>query len=411
MIGRPRIRVLLLVALFLPTLIASGCSLTEGRQANEEQLSFQFVLPESWRVVNADHTGRITQMDTNGDGIDEWIILYAFDAPSDDAFTPVRCAIYHTVEREPRLPIIYPYHLQAPGWTYLGEGAGRVSIGVKDVINGIEPDAGFPEYAYIAEDEVVVASKDANDRVTRLSIFQWRDTVPEDYRKRTDPKEHIVQPNDLIGTNSQWYQCMGLFEGTVEVQLEVNKVTVRDRINDRSQLARVNTYKPTAGMDGYLYGGQDLVPPVSSCLDFAFGLPADVTQSPFPEKIVMAFHQQFGSQESDYGAIYLTEDAKSARQTDPDWVLFDQRQPVVRDVCITQLRYGHELETEIKSFDASVQSQEAGQKPVPIMTQVETRAEYYIVGQTPRTTTVVWELVKTDDVWQINDILSIETEN
>lgn len=411
MIGRPRIRVLLLIALLVPTLVLTGCSLTEGRQANEEQLSFQFVLPESWRVINADHTGRITQMDTNGDGIDEWVILYAFDAPSNDAFTPVRCAIYHTVEREPRLPIIYPYHLQAPGWTYLGEGSGRVSVRVEDVITGIEPDTSFPEDAYVAEKEVIVASKDANGHVTRVSIFQWRNTVPEDYRKRTDPQEHIVQPDDPIGYNRQWYQCIGLFEGTVGVQLEENKVTVSDRLNDRSQLARVNTYEPIAGMGGYLYGGQDLVPPVSSCIDFAFGLPSDVTQSPFPEKIVMAFHKKFGTLEDDYGATYLTEEAKSARKTDPDWVFFDQRQPVVRNVCITQLRYGHELETEIKSFDASVQSQEAGQKPVPITTQVETRAQYDVVGQTPHTTTVVWELVKTDDIWQINDILSIETEN
>ncbi len=411
MIGRPRIHALLPVVLLLPTLILAGCSLTEDRQANEEQLSFQFVLPESWQVVNADHTGRIPQEDTNGDETDpEWIILYAFDAPGDAAFTPVRCAIYHTVRREPKLPIIYPYHLQAPGWTYLGEGAGRVSVEVADVITGVEPGNKLPEGSHVAEKEVVVKSRDANGYTTRLSIFQWRDTVSADYRKRIDPQEHIVISSEPVGWDSQWYQCVGFFEGTAGVTLNKNEVIVRHRVNDRSQLARVNTYKPEYGIDGYLDSEQKLVTPQSSCIDFAYGLPGDVTQSPFPEKIVMVFHSQFGSLEDGYGATHLTEKAKDTRSTDPDWTRFDQLQPMAKDLCITSLRYGDELENEIKSFDISIKSQDADQRPASIGTQVETQVKYYQVGK-PQLMTIVWELVQKDNVWQINDILSIKTEN
>ena len=404
-----------LYGLFLLTLLVSSGCLPSGwqqRQENEEQLSFQFTMPGGWSVINADHTGRVTQMDTNGDDEKEWVLLYAFDTPGNAAFTPVRCAIYHTVRREPRLPIVYPYHLQAPGWTYLGEGTGRVTVRVDDVVTDIEPDETYPMGTLFAPQEVIVEGKNASGHVTRVSIFQWRNTVPKEYRKRIDPEEHIVVPSEPPGSASQWYQCIGLFEGTVAVYVGKDEVTVSDRINDRSQFARVKTYKPNAATGGYLYGGQDLVEPTSSCVGFAFGMPADVAQSPFPEKIVMAFHRQFRDQAAGHGDAFLTDSAKDARAGEPDWDLFSlssqssaQR---AQRACVKTLRYGSELDSEIRSFGASIDSQGTDQKPAPITTQVETQAEYHLAGDKVKLVRIVWEMVKEDDGWKINDI--IETE-
>jgi hypothetical protein len=375
----------------------------------EEQLSFQFALPSGWHVINADPTGIVPRLDTNGDGELEWVILYSFDVPGNQTFTPIRCAIYHAVRREPRWPIIYPYHLQAPGWTYLGEGAGRVSVHVDDVLTDIEPDDEYPEGTYFAPDEVIVEAKSPAGQTTRVSIFQWRNTVvPPEYRSRIDPQEHIVLPSEPPGFNSQWYQCVGLFEGTVDVQVQPNRVTVRDRINDRSQLALVKTYEPSAASGGYLYGGRDLVEPISSCIDFAFGLPEDVAQSPYPEKIVMAFHRQYIEQPVEYGSAFLTEHAKTRRANDPEWNLFTpSRAPVIERVCVKSLRYGSELEAEVESFETSVDRQDAGEEPPPIVTRVETWAEYAAPGYDTERTRVIWELIRVDNHWQINDILDI----
>jgi hypothetical protein len=174
-------------------------------------------------------------------------------------------------------------------------------------------------------------------------------------------------------------------------------------------LARVNVYEPAAGSGGYLYSGQDLVPPVSSCVDFAFGLPTDVAQSPYPEKIVLAFHKRFRSAESTYGATYLTESARQLRKSDPAWRLFAiDRAPPVDHFCLKRLRYGSELEAEILSFAGPIGEQATPEAPQPITTQVETWAEYHIPGEPVVLTRVLWELLKEENQWKIVKILAIE---
>lgn len=396
------------IALLLLTLcILPGCALLSRP---ESAVRFEFTPPEGWRIANVDESGNVTRLDTTGDGNQEWVILYSFDDPGNAAFAPVRCAIYQSVQRDPRLPIIYPYHLQAPGWTYLGEGADRVSVRVADIVTNIEPDETYPEGTEFAKNEIIVENRSPTGQVTRVSIFQWRDTVPPQYRGHVDPQEYIFVPSRPPPANSQWYQCIGLFEGTVEVRPETNQITVVDRMNDRSQLARINVYKPVAGPGGYLYGGQDLVPPVSSCVDFAFGLPSDVAQSPYPEKIVLAFHKQFQSAESNYGAAYLAESARAVRDSDPAWRLFAAGQgPAIEQVCLKRIRYGSDLEAEILSTSLLRGDGPTPEAPAPITTQVETWAEYHIAGQPMEPTRIRWELVKQDNRWKITGILAIES--
>jgi hypothetical protein len=150
------------------------------------------------------------------------------------------------------------------------------------------------------------------------------------------------------------------------------------------------------------------VPPASSCVDFAFGVPSDVVQSPYPEKIVIAFQKQFQSAESNYGDAYLAASARQARNSDPAWHLFATDGDVtVESVCLKQVRYGSELEAEVLSFRGPLDEEATPIAPVPITTQVETSAEYHLSGQPVQTVRILWQLVQQDNQWKIEKISTI----
>jgi hypothetical protein len=358
--------------------VLPGC----GREEARKEVDFNFALPASWQIVN------ISRLDTNDDQENEWVILYTFDMPGIKTFSPIRCAIYHIARREPKLPIIYPYHLQAPSWTYLGEGGDRTGVQVEDVVTTIQLD---PSRIYASPHEIVVRSKDADGFVTRASIFQWRDNVQN---KLIDPREVIVVGTDSL-ESGQWYQCVGFFEGS-SIAIEQDKVTVQSRTNDRSQFAQIKIYKPTSGPGGYLDENDQLVSPVSSCLDFAYGMPDNLLQSPYPEKIVMAFHKQYTDAARNYGEAFLTQDAQEQRKKSADWDIFGRD---TSGACVTQISYNPESETqsEIQVFD-----QGSGHAT----TVVETWGEYHLAGGSVRKK-IDWEMVRDDNVWRIQGIRSI----
>jgi hypothetical protein len=325
--------------LALTTLILScaillpGCARTLQRPRTD--LDLTITLPPSWVIDTAD------RIDADGDQEDEIAICYTFDNPENKAFAPIRCAIYDIARREPKLPIIYPYHLQAPGWTYLGEGTGKVSVRLQNVISPTmstsDPDPG----------EVVVTSMGTSGFVNRVSIFRWNDNIPSELRKRTDPHEVLVVPNQPR-SSGEWYECVGMFESTFRVDIETNKVTVTERMNDRSQLARITVYEPDKWLGGYLNQAQQLVQPVSSCIGFAHGIPADVAVSPYPEKIVMAFEQTF-NRDPGLSSSLLTADAQKSRTTGCIGQYFALS---AKDVCVKLVSYGppDETESEIRAF-------------------------------------------------------------
>ena len=353
-------------------------------QRPRTDLDLRITLPQTWEVDLSD------QLDTDGDGELEWVICYTFDVPGNRAFVPIRCAIYDIARREPKLPIIYPYHLQAPGWTYLGEGAGKVAVMLENVVT-LTRDASDPNAL-----EVMVTSKSADDFVNRVSIFRWHDNIPPHLRKRIDPREVLIVPNQPP-SEGEWYECLGMFESTLEISVEVDKVTVVDRTwedrntSDRSQLARVNVYQPDSKLGGYLDENQNLLPPTSTCIDFAYGMPADVADSPYPEKIVMAFQKTF-MVEPNHGNDLLTPGAKGARQSPTPGNHWNYFTGAVAGTCVQIVSYGPSNETsaEITAFDAAkikVQS--------IIRAQVETLAVHEIAGSNrPQEVKATWSLVR-----------------
>jgi hypothetical protein len=406
----------LIVTVTLLALSATLLSCLEQRRQNQRQLSFQFALPDGWEVINSDFEGRIVhQANTDGNEGTEWLVLYSFDTPARTALKPVSCAVYHTIRREPRLPIIYPYHLQAPGWTYLGEGGtDRVSVRVEDVVTNIKPDEKFfdPENTYFSPVEVVVESKDASGNITRASIFQWRNTLSEDHWKRIEPREWLVVPGHMPELDRQWYQCLGFFEASLKIQIQKDQVKVWDRVGDRSQLARVSTYtlkaEPSTGAvpsSAYLDVNDRLHPPQSICLAFAFGVPDDVGNSPYPEKIVMAFHARLLSEIDGYPDAFLTQNARN----DPDWVILQGRLGAGQIPCVTRIVYDPPAETAstAQSFDDAPSQEAVGQDPSPIRAKVTTLARYGSLDPSEEGTFVVWDLVQIDNAWKIDGIHEI----
>jgi hypothetical protein len=376
--ARPRLGVTLLV--LCSTLLFCACNNKE----KDMSLDFAFALPPSWQIV------KTAQLDTNEDGENEWVILYSFDQLGNSAFTPIGCVAYHISRREPKLPVLYPYHLQAPGRTYLGEGTDKTSVRVENVVDRINVDT---NRVYAATREVIVESTNASGFVGRVAIFQWRDNV----------QNNLIDPNEVIVTapgsqgSGQWYQALGLFEGSLRVELGLDRVVVWDRLNERSQFARISTYEPGGGPNGYLDENNQPIPPVSSCIDFAFGLPANATQSPYPEKVVMAFQRTFTA-EPDFGAQFLTAEAEQRRQTEANWNIFGpQMRSFVRGICVKQVVYNPTEETQVIIKALAQGDQEAA-------TTVQTWAEYSISGQPTASVKLAWELRKVDDLWKINDV-------
>jgi hypothetical protein len=383
----------------------SGC----WRQENRKDLDFRFALPESWDV------DRVERLDTDHDGDNEWVILYAFDNPGDKDFAPIRGAIYDIFRREPKLPIIYPYHLQAPGWTFLGEGMGNVTVRLDDVVT-VAPE-GTPR----SDNEIIVEDIGPDDFIKRVSIYRWQDNVPTELRKRTDPHEILLVPGKPLGSG-EWYECIGMFAGS-QVLLKTDRVTVIERFNDRSQLAKISNYSAKAAYNGYVDPSDyQLAEPDSVCVNFARDAPGTLAESPYPEKIVVAYHNAF-NKDPDFGATYLTKNAKNNRGSN-SWSIFG---PGTRDVCIKQISYGppNETESEILSFgtandqtttDIEVREHPNTTPPPPedpslIQALVKTTGTYKIPGiDQPQKIQIEWTLVRDpkpagqQEMWKIDSI-------
>jgi hypothetical protein len=385
--------------LLLPCLVLlSGCLFDRSVRP---ALDLGLVLPPTWQIDTA------YQLDTDLDQDAEWVICYTFDNLQNAAFVPIQCAIYDMARREPKLPVFYPYHLQAPGWTYLGEGTQKVSVSLQNVISASEvpgdPDSDADPY------EVVVTNRAPSGFIDRVSIFRWYDNVPSELRNRTDPHEVLVLPNQAPAWG-EWYECVGMFASGFKVELAFNQVTVTERLNDRSQLARIDvyTYDPGRGLEGYLDEAQELVPPTSSCIGFAHGIPADVAESPYPEKIVMAFLHTF-NRDPGFGDNFLSADGKQSRRS--GWI-GQHFARTAQKVCVKLVSYGppNEIKSEIRAFGQAQDQQITdlqvlSQDPTPtrvitdaptISAQVETW--HTTLGQ-PKVIKVQWKLAraKVDD--------------
>lgn len=198
--------------------------------------------------------------DTDSDGQLEWVVFYRFDQVGEGG--PVAAFIYDiVVDPESQLPIAYPYRLRTPDQNYLAQSVPELSL-------------------------VDIVKEQGN---TRKELVFSTATELVFFRLTRDPSGPPVD-------NPPLYRCIGFFrsDGGVSFDPTNLQVTVTSRAGyERSQLVTRREYKPEG--DGYfLTNTMTLVSPFESRVDFPEGIPSTILDTPYPEKIVLAFYQTLG---------------------------------------------------------------------------------------------------------------------
>jgi len=261
------------LALLLGALLA-GCSEPAPVVPPEHMINVKTELLRDKTVVN------VQRADTDSDGQAEWVVFYRFDQVGGQG--PVAALIYDMVEDPAsQLPIVYPYKLRTPNENYLAQ--------VQPELNLVDL---LPETGGIARKELLFKTG------KELIFFRLNRDVPN-------------QPSD----DPPMYRCIGFFrsEGGVSFDPGTLEVAVTSLSGyERSQLVTRHFYRPEA--DGYfITGTTTLVSPYASAIDFPHGIPSDILDTPYPEKIVLAFYKHVGQDNSKL-AEYLTPQAAKELQ-------------------------------------------------------------------------------------------------
>ena len=248
------------------SLVVAGCG-------PDEKLDFTKILPETKRPQ------KIQLLDADGDGKDEWIVFYKFDLVEEATgrkFSPIGGAIYNDDHGDP--PVVFPYELHPPDRVYLGEQ--NCVAEVRDLITTNEGP------------ELLVSNFAEEGLVADLSVFHWYDHDKDDLSKNPDERQ-------------QGYECLGSFHGSGGITFDGSRIVVKERSQERSQLSVKNIYDVRKG-SYFQPGGKHLWSPVETGVEFTFGVPEDVAQSPYPEKVVLAFYLALG-QNNPLAQTYLSE--------------------------------------------------------------------------------------------------------
>jgi hypothetical protein len=255
------------------SLAVAGCGPVEALRSPDKTLDFTKILPETKRPQE------VQLLDTDGDGKDEWIVFYKFDLVEEATgrkFSPIGAAVYNDDHGDP--PVVFPYELHPPDRGYLGDQNCVAEVG--DLITTNQGP------------ELLVRNFAEEDLVVDLGVFFWYDHDKDDLSN--NPSEE-----------QQGYECLGFFRGSGGITLDGSRVIVKERTQERSQLSVKNVYEDKEG-SYFQPGGRDLWPPVETSIAFTFGVPQDVAQSPYPEKVVLAFYLALG-QNNPLAQTYLSE--------------------------------------------------------------------------------------------------------
>ena len=255
------------------SLAVAGCGPVDALRQPDMKLDFTKILPETKRPQN------VQLLDADGDGKDEWIVFYKFDLVEDVTgrkFSPIGAAVYNDDHGDP--PVVFPYELHPPDRVYLGEQ--NAVAEVRDLITTNEGP------------ELLVNNFAEEGLVVDLGVFHWNDDDKDDLSK--NPSEE-----------RQGYECLGFFHGSGGITFDGSRVTVKERTEERSQLSIKRIYD-VRDRSYFQPGGRELWSPVEKSVEFTFGVPEDVAQSPYPEKIVLAFYLALG-QNNPLAQTYLSE--------------------------------------------------------------------------------------------------------
>ena len=290
---------------------------------------------------------KVVRADTDADGFDEWVVFYLFDERASNS--PIHGAIYDNDRGNP--PVIFPYQLQAPDRNYLSE---EQVFGPGLVIQALATDHNGPNGSDMPE--LIIQG------LNELTIFRHRNN-----------SDYWDFPRDAPAR----YQAIGFFRGNGGVSIDLTqgsasygRVTVTDRNGyERSQLAIRSIYGLLTGPDGnqtYLdpipplggVGMPRVAAPIISTVDFSPTPPGEIFNTPFPEKIVLAFYAATCGVEDDtlcrntqynlgwQPGDFLTGDALSAFEAGNPAYFGLSGLSNNQNILVTQLRYHPGLETD-----------------------------------------------------------------
>ena len=304
----------------------------------------------------------VRKIDTDGDGDEEWFVSYQYDIVG--ARNPISCVIYDV--EGAGSPIIYPYPLRTPAGDYLGEGT--VLVTQEDILQSAFPSR--------TPDEIIVTDS------RTLAVFAVRDVEPRSDGSCTE------YPNP--------YVCTGFFKATLRVNRQGNGISVWDRAgNERSQFALRRMYKPSQGT--YFYPDTaTLLPPAEASIEFAFGMPTDILNTPYPEKLVLAYYQQLLAGDGD-AQSYLTEYGQqlfAAGQLDygSPWGLAETTRVLVQEISYAPTA----------ANVASTVNEGSG----PSAAQVRVKALFYGPQGLARLREILWHVVREGTQWKLHEAVS-----
>ena len=233
--------------------------------SKHELVDFRTLLP------NPDHARdmKIYHVDTDGDNNSEWVVFYRFELS--DGRRPYAGVVYDYDRGNP--PVLFPYRLIPPHRDYLGEEG--VNLELMDVVSQ-------SELADRPAMELLVSGFSGGLR-TDLTIFRHvRNSLEWEAPRDVPPR----------------YPVIGAFRGDGGVRFDpaTKRVTVTDRYLERSQLAVQFVYELDEERGTYMSQSDpaQLKPPISQRVTFAFGMPPDILDTPYPEKLVLGFYEMLG---------------------------------------------------------------------------------------------------------------------
>ena len=256
----------------------------EALEQYEQALDYYrqaLMLPQARILPETKQIQKVQLLDADGDGKDERIAFHRFDMVE---VTTGRksSAIVATVYNDDHgvSPVLFPYGLYPPDRADLGEQ--NCVAEVRDLILTNEGP------------ELLVNCFVGEGSIVDLSVFQWYDHDKDDLSKK--PAE-----------GRQGYECLGSFHGSGGITIDGSRVVVKERTEERSQLSLKNVYTYNVQWGSYFQpGGKHLWPPEETSIEFAFGVPEDVAQYPYPEQVVLAFYLALG-QNNPLAQTYLSE--------------------------------------------------------------------------------------------------------
>jgi hypothetical protein len=198
------------------------------------------------------------------------------------------------------------------------------------------------------------------------------------------------------------YQVIGAFRGDGGVYFNRNRktVTVNNRAGyDRSQLAIQTVYAldETRGTYMSVTNPQQLDAPLSSRVVFAFGMPSDILDTPYPEKLILGFYHALAQTEPIVEPrSFLTGQAFiEYEKGNMTYFGFSDAPGDISEVQVTQLSYSPGVE----QFDPSVTV--LGEEPRSLTVNVAFEAK---LGKTDmRTPTPIqWVTSVINGKWKID---------